>query len=112
MKKNLLSIIIISVLIPFLVSASPGRTDIKGCHTEKSTGSYHCHKEPELVKEARVHARVFAPTVKTKSKDYNCADFNTHSEAQSWFESNGGTNFDKYRLDADLDGVACENLLH
>lgn len=43
--------------------------------------------------------------------DRDCTDFNTQAEAQDYFESNGGSatnNVD--RLDADSDGLACEEL--
>ena len=41
---------------------------------------------------------------------YNCSDFSTQSEAQSAFESCGGTSNDIHRLDGDDDGWACESL--
>jgi len=41
---------------------------------------------------------------------YNCTDFSTHTQAQSAFESCGGVGNDIHRLDADKDGLACENL--
>jgi len=43
--------------------------------------------------------------------DKDCADFATHSQAQAYFNANGGgpsNNFDN--LDADHDGRACEAL--
>lgn len=40
----------------------------------------------------------------------DCGDFDTHREAQAFFESNGGPNFDPYDLDGDSDGSACELL--
>jgi hypothetical protein len=43
--------------------------------------------------------------------DKDCKDFDTHSEAQKYFEAHGGSatnNFDD--LDADHDGIACESL--
>ena len=41
---------------------------------------------------------------------YNCTDFSTHAEAQSVFESCGGTANDIHRLDGDNNGIACESL--
>lgn len=41
--------------------------------------------------------------------DKDCPDFATQAEAQSFFLSNGGPASDPHRLDADNDGVACEN---
>ena len=44
------------------------------------------------------------------SNYYNCADFNTQSEAQAVFEYCGGIGNDIHWLDGDDDGVACESL--
>ena len=52
-----------------------------------------------------------APTPTPKSKDtHNCSDFATWSEAQSFYESEGGPESDPHRLDRDGDGVACQSL--
>lgn len=45
-----------------------------------------------------------------KADDYNCDDFSTNSEAQSFFLKVGGTGNDLNRLDGDKDGEACESL--
>lgn len=51
------------------------------------------------------------PTPTPKPKDtHNCSDFDTWSEAQSFFESEGGPDSDPHRLDRDGDGVACQSL--
>ena len=42
--------------------------------------------------------------------DYDCSDFSTQSEAQRFFESEGGPRSDYHGLDRDGDGVACETL--
>jgi hypothetical protein len=45
------------------------------------------------------------------SLDKNCSDFSTQAEAQSWFDSHGGSaSNDVAGLDTDHDGVACESL--
>ncbi len=41
---------------------------------------------------------------------YNCGDFATQAEAQSAFETCGGSANDVHKLDADLDGRVCESL--
>lgn len=41
---------------------------------------------------------------------YDCADFNTHAEAQAVFEAYGGIDNDVHHLDRDGDGSACETL--
>lgn len=43
-----------------------------------------------------------------ESGDCDCADFPTHAEAQRVYNKHGGNNWS--RLDADLDGSACETL--
>lgn len=40
--------------------------------------------------------------------DYDCSDFGSHSEAQEFFEREGGPDYDPHRLDRDGDGYACE----
>lgn len=42
--------------------------------------------------------------------DKDCGDFTTHTEAQSFFISQGGPSSDPHKLDADKDGAACETL--
>lgn len=45
-----------------------------------------------------------------KADDYNCDDFSTKSEAQTFFLKVGGVGNDLNRLDGDKDGEACESL--
>lgn len=45
-----------------------------------------------------------------KADEYNCSDFSTQPQAQSFFEKIGGTEKDLNRLDGDKDGTACESL--
>jgi hypothetical protein len=47
------------------------------------------------------------PTVAGQLTDYDCADFYTQEQAQRFYESLPG---DRFNLDADQDGVACEEL--
>jgi hypothetical protein len=42
--------------------------------------------------------------------EYNCDDFETQEEAQTFFENAGGPDEDVNQLDGDNDGVACESL--
>lgn len=42
--------------------------------------------------------------------DMDCSDFSTQAEAQEFFESQGGPDYDPDNLDRDGDGVACETL--
>lgn len=42
--------------------------------------------------------------------EYNCDDFTTQPEAQTFFDNAGGVSKDTNRLDGDKDGEACESL--
>ncbi len=42
--------------------------------------------------------------------DRDCNDFDTQREAQRFFEDEGGPQRDPHGLDADNDGIACEDL--
>jgi len=49
-------------------------------------------------------------TVGKKADDYNCDDFSTQPEAQTFFLKVGGVGNDVNRLDGNKDGDACESL--
>lgn len=50
-------------------------------------------------------------TVGAKGTDeYNCSDFTTQPEAQTFFDKAGGVSGDTNRLDGNKDGVACQDL--
>jgi micrococcal nuclease len=42
--------------------------------------------------------------------DKDCSDFSSQSEAQEFFEDEGGPDEDFHNLDRDGDGVVCESL--
>jgi len=102
------SIIILIIAMPFAVFAHSGKTNAKGCHTNTSTGEYHCHQ-----KVAKTVSKTVSKTqARTSAKplDKNCSDFQTKNEAQNFYIANGGPNTDLHRLDADRDGSACDEL--
>ena len=41
--------------------------------------------------------------------DKDCSDFPTQRAAQKFFKKHGGPKRDPHRLDADHDGIACED---
>ena len=43
-------------------------------------------------------------------RDRDCADFKTQAKAQKFFIKHGGPQNDRHYLDADNDGIACEDL--
>ena len=42
--------------------------------------------------------------------DKDCSDFNSWRQAQNFYKKHGGPRYDPHRLDADRDGIACEDL--
>jgi hypothetical protein len=42
--------------------------------------------------------------------DKDCSDFPTQRKAQKYFKKHGGPRHDRSGLDADHDGIACEDL--
>ncbi len=42
--------------------------------------------------------------------DKDCSDFSSWRQAQKFFKKHGGPRYDPHRLDADDDGIACEDL--
>ena len=46
----------------------------------------------------------------TEEPDRNCSDFDTWSEAQAFYKSEGGPDSDPHGLDRNNDGIACESL--
>ncbi len=48
-----------------------------------------------------------APALAT---DKDCADFSSWRQAQHYYKKHGGPRYDPDRLDADHDGIACEDL--
>jgi hypothetical protein len=53
---------------------------------------------------------VMLPTVASaQRRDKDCADFHSQKAAQTFFLKHGGPRHDPDRLDADHDGIACED---
>ncbi len=49
------------------------------------------------------------PTLASARRDRDCADFPSQRAAQIFFLKHGGPRYDPDRLDADHDGIACED---
>jgi len=43
MKKLFLAALLLTFITSGLAYAHSGRTNSSGCHTDRSTGIYHCH---------------------------------------------------------------------
>jgi hypothetical protein len=58
---------------------------------------------------AIVAVAAFAPSASAIA-DRDCSDFSTWRAAQKFYKKQGGPRSDRHRLDADRDGIACEEL--
>ncbi len=73
-----------------------------------STSSFHRAAAATLAIAAAGVVLVAQPAAAFNDKD--CSDFKTHRQAQRYFKKHGGPKHDPSHLDADHDGVACEDL--
>ncbi|MBC7647331.1 MAG: excalibur calcium-binding domain-containing protein, partial [Pseudopedobacter sp.] len=48
--------------------------------------------------------------IPTQTQDLDCKNFLSQEAAQTIFTALGGLSNDRFRLDADNDGIACEEL--
>jgi hypothetical protein len=55
-------------------------------------------------------AASLAASSATAFVDKDCSDFPTQHKAQKYFKKHGGPKHDPSHLDADHDGIACEDL--
>jgi hypothetical protein len=58
---------------------------------------------------ATAGALALTPTIASARGDKDCADFSSQKAAQIFFLKHGGPRYDPDRLDADHDGIACED---
>lgn len=74
------------------------------------TGTFAASKATHALVAVKA-ARVSAPKARTTARvDYNCSDFISRADAMKTFRAAGGPQKDPYRLDADKDGIPCEEL--
>lgn len=107
MKYFLLVVVLCS--LPFTSYAHPGKLNAEGCHNNKQTGQYECHKADKKKEKKSTKKTTKAVAKKGSKVTYNCSDFVTQKAAQDFFVKAGGPKKDPHRLDRDKDGVACES---
>jgi len=44
-NRKIIAMLLAMFLLSTISFAHSGRTDSKGCHTNRKTGKYHCHKK-------------------------------------------------------------------
>lgn len=55
-------------------------------------------------------AALAIPASPATAADKDCSDFSSWRAAQKFYKKKGGPDRDPHRLDADSDGIACEEL--
>ncbi|WP_226633085.1 excalibur calcium-binding domain-containing protein [Novosphingobium profundi] len=86
------------------VLAHPGGLDRSGCHHNRRTGDYHCHRAPVPQRQAATSSSSFRPADGGQTYYPNCAAVRAAGRAPLRRGAAG------YRrgLDRDGDGFACE----
>ncbi|WP_313144714.1 excalibur calcium-binding domain-containing protein [Stenotrophomonas sp.] len=102
-----LSLALIALAVPMTSVAHGGGLDKNGCHTNRRTGDYHCHRgapvaAPRNVQPARNN---LTPSPAGRSRPFaNCAEARAAGAAPV---RRGDPGYGPH-LDRDNDGVGCE----
>jgi len=95
-----------SILSGSSVNDAKIQTDQQGNLQQDAAGNF-------ITRVMRDKAGNIVPTGQTGGKytdEYNCSDFATQPEAQAFYDKAGGVKGDVNRLDANKDGVPCQDL--
>ena len=95
-------------LLPGLSSAHSGGLDKNGCHTNRKTGDYHCHRAQTPVRKISTPATGLAPA--GSSPNAPSRPFRNCDEARAAGAApvkRGDPGYGPH-LDRDNDGVGCE----
>lgn len=95
-----------SILSGSSVKDSKIQTDEQGNLKQDEAGNF-------ITRVMRDKLGNIVPTGQTGGKytdEYNCSDFETQEEAQTFYDKAGGVKGDVNRLDGNKDGVACQDL--
>lgn len=107
-SQSKLTILAVAALIscaPSGVSAHGGRTNAQGCHTNRSTGEYHCHNGGSASRaNGRAPARGEARLNGSSAAYVNC----TAARAAGAAPVRRGDPGYGAHLDRDNDGIGCE----
>lgn len=95
-----------SILSGSSVNDSKIKTDDKGNLQQNELGKFITRvmrdKSGNIIPEGQ--------TVGKYTDEYNCSDFSTQKEAQTFYDNAGGKKADVNRLDANKDGIPCQSL--
>lgn len=93
------------VFIASSALAHGGGLNAEGCHNNRKTGEYHCHRGPTpLPQQQRLTPNSGPSSVACGTKS-TCGQMASCAEARAYLTTCGLT-----RLDGDGDGIPCETL--
>lgn len=97
------------VVLANLASAHGGGLNAQGCHNNRNTGDYHCHRPQRSAQPPADQAPRLVPGAQGSARSCGaklyCTQMTSCEEAQFYFRQCGLS-----RLDGDSDGVPCEGL--
>ncbi len=106
-----LAIAFIALLIALGLEANQNDYDLKQLYETRSFEQSKVGRdESGNVLFDRFGNETSDPSTGKGANDYNCSDFSTQTEAQSFFVKVGGSKHDVNRLDGNNDGEACTSL--
>lgn len=100
------------LLLALALATSPalghsGGTNAEGCHTNRSTGDYHCHGKKEKARTAPAAATLYGAQPARGSATIRYANCTEARRAGAAPVRRGDPGYGKH-LDRDGDGVGCE----
>jgi hypothetical protein len=97
------------LVVPSLTSAHSGGLNAEGCHNNRKTGDYHCHRASSAAKAPTAGRSSFAPT-NTSARRPSSGAFVNCSAARAAGAApvyRGDPGYGSH-LDRDNDGIGCE----
>jgi hypothetical protein len=102
--RHRLLVVLIVLGTPAVALAHGGGLDANGCHTNRKTGDYHCHRKPAAA-PAPVRSAAVTPKASNANVYYaNCAAARAAGAAPVRAGDPGSAR----HLDRDGDGIGCE----
>ena len=103
--KNMLVLALVAGMLPVAAvtpaSAHPGGLNAQGCHNNRRTGDYHCHRGPQA---SRAPVRRTSASPATWRAFINCREARAYGAAPV---HRGEPGYGRH-LDRDRDGIGCE----
>lgn len=98
--RGMLGVIVVSLALPPAANGHPGGLNAEGCHNNRKTGDYHCHRRPAASFGVQSYQDVSARPVSFA----NCSAARAAGAAPVYSSDPGYAR----HLDRDGDGIGCE----